>query len=484
MEEKSIKKIDHITFILFLILLLCSIFSFFNVKAVTHEWDVTNTIWSTSDCEITQTHLGYYCAADSNVTNDLWSKIQVGNNAAGNNVLSISFLVKTSMLANSNHTIELHGLRYNNVTYSCSSNVVNCSVSYVSTSQLNINFTSSANGISSAGVGFTITAYPNSFNGNNIFYINQFKLLSTEIVNSGGGSSSSGFDDTGIISNANQNTTEIINNQNENTQQVTSKITDLMNAQNLIAADDLQQQRTQLESMCKNSYSVSLTKGGVISGTSVVANSQGFYSDYINVGLRGQTITRICVANTYQGNTPNQYLIFYDSNKNVLQTNYSNVACRNLPSGTQYFRVGTYYPGIVITARDYCITADDQVYNAMTDDSIENGTGNDFFNNFSTTDNGGISTIVTKPLVLINSLLSNNSSCNDLTFSVAFPNITSRNVTFPSGCILWNNVPSATITIYQTIVCGFASYLILKKLFKDIENLKSPDDDRVDVVDL
>ena len=373
--EKHLKFQFIVRIIIYILIALCFFVSLFAIlitptkAAVTHEYDITNTIWSTSDCEVTETHLGYFCAADSNVTNDLWSKVHVGSSySAGNNVLTISFKAKTSMLPNSNHTIELHGMRYNRVTYSCSSNLVSCSVSYVSTTQLNINFSTGANGISSNGVAFDIQAYPNTFNGSNLFYISQFKLLSSEIESSGGGSSS-GFDDTGIISNANQNTTEIINNQNENTQQITNSISSLMNAQNLIAADDLQQQRTQLESMCKNSYSVSLTKGGVISGTSVVANSQGFYSDYINVGLRGQTISRVCVANTYQGNTPNQYLIFYDSNKNVLQTNYSNVACRNLPSGTQYFRVGTYYPGIVITASNYCVTAEDQVYDYLKDDT-------------------------------------------------------------------------------------------------------------------
>ena len=51
---------------------------------------------------------------------------------------------------------------------------------------------------------------------------------------------------------------------------------------------------------------------------------------------------------------------------------------------------------------------------------------NKTLNDFSYTDNGGISGIITKPLVLINSLLSNNNSCSDLTFGIKFPNIDNK----------------------------------------------------------
>lgn len=117
-------------------------------------------------------------------------------------------------------------------------------------------------------------------------------------------------------------------------------------------------------------------------------------------------------------------------------------------------------------------------------DSIKNpdvdaNTGNDFFNNFGSEDNGGISSVITAPLILINSLLNNSSSCQNLTLPML-----GKEVSIPSGCLLWEEVPGSVSTIYQTIICGFSAYFILKKLSKDIENLKNPNKSEVSTLDL
>lgn len=115
------------------------------------------------------------------------------------------------------------------------------------------------------------------------------------------------------------------------------------------------------------------------------------------------------------------------------------------------------------------------------DTSGANSKGKSFFDNFNTTDNGGISSIVSAPLRLIKGLVSSNgtNSCTDLPM-----NIMGKDVFLPCGKILWSKVPQGTLTIYYTIICGVGAYALLRALFKDIENLKNPNNSEVKTTDL
>ena len=103
----------------------------------------------------------------------------------------------------------------------------------------------------------------------------------------------------------------------------------------------------------------------------------------------------------------------------------------------------------------------------ITKPDIDNNTGNDFFDNFQTADNGGISAIVTAPLILINYLLDSQGVCTDLSFKIL-----DKDVAIPSEIII------------QTLFCGICSYFLLKKLFKDIDKLKNPNNSEVSTLDL
>jgi len=118
------------------------------------------------------------------------------------------------------------------------------------------------------------------------------------------------------------------------------------------------------------------------------------------------------------------------------------------------------------------------VNDSLNNSNVDKNTGNDFFNNFNSSDNGGISGIVTAPLTLINGLLDNNS-CQGLQFSVL-----NKEVEFPSGCMLWDQVPNNVEIVIQTLLYGIAAYAILAQLFKDIENLKDPNRSEVSTLDL
>ena len=123
----------------------------------------------------------------------------------------------------------------------------------------------------------------------------------------------------------------------------------------------------------------------------------------------------------------------------------------------------------------------DSITDNNTDTSEEEGAG--FFNDFELNDNGGISGIVTAPLTVINGLVEGNNQCANLTFDIkAFGY--QKNVSLPSGCIVWDKAPDSVEVLYQTLICGLFAYIIGTNLFKDIENLKDPKESEVDTLDL
>lgn len=104
-------------------------------------------------------------------------------------------------------------------------------------------------------------------------------------------------------------------------------------------------------------------------------------------------------------------------------------------------------------------------------------TNGSFFSNFTSRDHG-ISGIITAPLRAINKLT---SSCQPVTFSVL-----DEPIELPCGdTLFWNKegVQSFRL-IWNILVGGPILFLLLKKLFKVVESLKNPDDDRIEVMDL
>lgn len=112
------------------------------------------------------------------------------------------------------------------------------------------------------------------------------------------------------------------------------------------------------------------------------------------------------------------------------------------------------------------------------DDTTEaDGKISGFFNEFN--DNShGLTAIITAPLNAVNAMLS--TTCTA-------PTATYKGSTFslPCGSILWNQEGAESFkTFINLIYGGLVCYGILKSLFKDVNDLKNPDNDRVDVMDL
>lgn len=138
-----------------------------------------------------------------------------------NKVMSVNFYLNTTIQGYTANTLTLYGSGFDNVTYYCTMSQSSCQVVRYS-DHININFYNNNSTSLSNPVQFDI--YTDSgFNSNKNFRLTGAKLFQNDIGDDSGGSSSS-FDDSGIINNANQNTQDIINNNNTNAQETQNTI--------------------------------------------------------------------------------------------------------------------------------------------------------------------------------------------------------------------------------------------------------------------
>lgn len=121
------------------------------------------------------------------------------------------------------------------------------------------------------------------------------------------------------------------------------------------------------------------------------------------------------------------------------------------------------------------------INNTLTDSNTtqSEGEASSFFSNFSTTDNGGLSSIITAPLSAIQSLTS--STCSPLVLPLPYIN---QNLTLPCMRTIYEENFGGFIVIYDVITIGIISYWILVRIFNLVKDFKNPDHDEIEVVDL
>lgn len=269
-----------------------------------------------------------------------------------------------------------------------------------------------------------------------------------------------------VINNDKQNTQDIINNQNNNTQ-------DIINNQNQNT-----QQQIESQQVCTviDKNSIDIDNSYLLSFGGTQTNNDFGITRYFPISS-SSILTRSVTT------TNNAYMCFYNVNKDLIScvsNNNAPLTNIDIPNNSSFVRF-TINKTNNRPQFKLCTNGNQALENTLTDDNIDSDTGTNFFNNFSTTDNGGISAIVTKPLILVNSLLDNNNSCANL----LLPSFMGAdNVTLPSGCILWNSAPALVVNLWNIFITGFGSYYVLKQLFLLVENLKSPNNDKVEVLDL
>lgn len=113
---------------------------------------------------------------------------------------------------------------------------------------------------------------------------------------------------------------------------------------------------------------------------------------------------------------------------------------------------------------------------SLKDDSIDSEKSSGFFGNFSTTDNGGLSGIIKSPLVAINKMTQ--GTCTPLTASFK-----GKDISLPCGTEFWSSI-SEIKQFLNVVIGGLICYGILVKMYRLIERIKNPEDDRVEVMKL
>lgn len=118
----------------------------------------------------------------------------------------------------------------------------------------------------------------------------------------------------------------------------------------------------------------------------------------------------------------------------------------------------------------------DNINNDDTDEATSEA--NDFFSSFST-DNHGLTGIITAPLNAIQSLTS--ASCSNLSLPLPFVN---KNLNLPCMRNIYVQYFGGFMQLYDIITLGIVSYWVMVRIFAMVKDFKNPDHDEIEVVDL
>lgn len=130
---------------------------------------------------------------------------------------------------------------------------------------------------------------------------------------------------------------------------------------------------------------------------------------------------------------------------------------------------------------DRIVESQEDINDSLNNDNVteSNSTINGFFSNFDTGSTGSLTDIISLPLDFLQSL---NSTCQPLVLPLPYLN---TNLTVP--CIssyLATFVPSSLINLIKLLVNGFLCYRILSSLIIYINELKDPNNNDLEVMDL
>lgn len=117
--------------------------------------------------------------------------------------------------------------------------------------------------------------------------------------------------------------------------------------------------------------------------------------------------------------------------------------------------------------------------NTIKDDTVDNSQFDDFFSGFET--NGhGVTAIITTPLMLLNHLTQDN--CVPLNLSLPYID---SNISLPcADTVMSSMIGNSAWNFFRTIFTGFISYKVLVDLLSFINNMRNPDNDNIEVIDL
>lgn len=274
-----------------------------------------------------------------------------------------------------------------------------------------------------------------------------------------------------IMNNANQNANNIINNNNNNSQNI-------IDNQNQNTEKEIESQK-----VCSFIDKSSIVSNGYLYGNGVVISSDLWgITDYLNI-QNGS----IKVNEVYTGGL----LCYYNINKDLISC-VSNVDLQsgeilNLPVGSKYVRFSinknANKPQFTI-CQDGNQALNDSINGLndnLNDDDSSGATSeaSDFFSSFNT-NTFGLTSIITAPLNLIESLTS--SSCSELELPLPFLN--NKKLKLPCMTTIYQNTFGSLFTMYQTITFGIIAYWVCVRIFNQVKDFKNPEHDEIEVIDL
>lgn len=178
-----------------------------------------------------------------------------------------------------------------------------------------------------------------------------------------------------------------------------------------------------------------------------------------NVQITGSTTFEIFLYDSFQSATNTQLGISAISIKSNLSNSTSNIESKVDESNK--------------TQKD--------TNDTIKDDNVDSSTeqGSSFFDDFDSGDEGSLTDIISLPLQYVQSL---NDTCKSFTIPLGFIN---DNITIPCLSSIWSNTSFANVINTASVVLnGFICYKVLISLFYFFKDLKDPDSDKVEVMDL
>nr|DAU95967.1 MAG TPA: hypothetical protein [Inoviridae sp.] len=123
----------------------------------------------------------------------------------------------------------------------------------------------------------------------------------------------------------------------------------------------------------------------------------------------------------------------------------------------------------------------DKVNDTLNDDDTTGATSeaSDFFSGFNS-NTFGLTSIVTAPLNLIQSLTS--QSCSSL--HLPLPYLDNKYLDLPCMSSIYSQFFGNFFTLYQTITFGIVAYWVCVRIFNQVKDFKNPEHDEIEVLDL
>lgn len=288
----------------------------------------------------------------------------------------------------------------------------------------------------------------------------------------------------------------IINQQTNYTQSINTTITNVVNSNfSTIFSilnngfdsingrlDQILENNQVCETIDKNAiirYSKYIDTNGIEQTTS---NSNYGVTDYIK--LNNKSKIKVLQNFDYQN------ACFYNANKEKISCIALNSlivnSYINIPNNTEYFRSTIYSssnkPQFEICKQGNQAVADNQkeTNDTLKDSNTDGGQtqANDFFNNFDSGQTGTLMDLVSLPLEFLDSL---NNTCSPITLTLPF-----INQTFELPCLrasltsAFGGIVSIIVLVINALIC----YRLIKGFIDIIHNLKDPNNDEIEVMDL